>query len=310
MIDPMEVPRFAGVPTFMRLDHTYDLAGSEIDVAFLGIPFDDATTYRPGARFGPRAVRQASTLLKPYNPTTDTDLQQYSIVDHDDVPVVPGYIDTTFDEITARVSYVLEEGAAPAIVGGDHSTTLPVLRSLAEKYGPVSLVQFDAHSDLWTEYFGQKHNHGTTIHYAIEEGLINPETSLRIGDRGGLYARDDIDRIEQSGIEYYTVDEFADTSLEDLRTAIRAKTDGATFATIDIDVVDPAFAPGTGTPMPGGLTSREVLRLTRMLHETKLVGFDLVEVSPPYDDQSNSTAILAANIVFEAICALVAADAG
>lgn len=303
MIDPMEVPRFAGVPTFMRMEHTYELDNP--DVAFFGVPFDDATTYRPGARFGPRAIRQASTLLKPYNPVTDTNLQDYSIVDHDDVPVVPGYIETTFEEIETRVGYVLENGAAPAIVGGDHSTTLPVLRAIAAEYGSVSLVQFDAHSDLWTEYFGKDHNHGTTIHYAIEEELIDPETSIRIGDRGGLYSREDVTRIEESGIDYYTADEFANTPLDEIRTAIKEHVEGPVFATIDIDAVDPGFAPGTGTPMPGGLTAREILSLTRTLHETDLIGFDLVEVSPPYDDQSNSTAILAANIVFEALCALV-----
>jgi agmatinase len=308
MIDPMEVPRFAGVTTFMRMDHTYELDDVDADVAFLGVPYDDATTYRPGARFGPRAVRQASTLLKPYNPVTDTDLTQYSVVDHDDAPVVPGYTETTFEEIQERVGYVLENGVAPAIVGGDHSTTLPVLRAVADEYGPVSLVQFDAHSDLWTEYFGEDHNHGTTVHYAIEEGLIDPETSIRIGDRGGLYGREDVDRVEDSGIDYYTTDEFANASTDEIRRAIREHVEGPTFATIDIDVVDPGFAPGTGTPMPGGLTSREVLGLTRTLHETDLVGFDVVEVSPPYDDQSNSTAVLAANVVFEALCALVEAD--
>lgn len=305
MIDPMEVPRFAGVPTFMRMEHTYELEDVDADVAFLGVPYDDATTYRPGARFGPRAVRQASTLLKPYNPVTDTDLQDYAIVDHDDAPVVPGYTETTFEEIEDRLGYVLGNGAAPAVVGGDHSTTLPVLRAVADEYGPVSLVQFDAHSDLWTEYFGKPHNHGTTVHYAIEEGLIDPETSIRIGDRGGLYGPEDVDRVEDSGIDYFTTDEFANASSEEIQEAVREHVEGPTFATIDIDVVDPGFAPGTGTPMPGGLSSREILGLTRTLHETDLVGFDLVEVSPPYDDQSNSTAVLAANVVFEALCALV-----
>lgn len=307
MIDPMEVPRFAGIPTFMRMEHTYELADVNADVAFLGVPYDDATTYRPGARFGPRAIRQASTLLKPYNPVTDIDLQQYAIVDHDDAPVVPGYTETTFEEIEERVSYILDNGAAPAIAGGDHSTTLPVLRAVVNEHGPVSLVQFDAHSDLWTEYFGEQHNHGTTVHYAIEEGLIDPETSIRIGDRGGLYGREDVDRVEKAGIAHYTTDEFVDASTPEIREAIRDHVEGPTFATIDIDVVDPAFAPGTGTPMPGGLTSREILELTRTLYETDLVGFDLVEVSPPYDDQSNSTAVLAANVIFEALCALVAA---
>ncbi|MEY7848701.1 agmatinase [Natrarchaeobius sp. A-rgal3] len=303
MIDPQDVPRFAGVSSFMRMPHTYDLLEeTDADAAFLGIPFDDATTYRTGARFGPRAIREASTLLKPYNPITETNLQEYSIVDHDDVPVVPGYIEETFAEIEERVGYVLESETIPAIAGGDHSTTLPVLRAVAEQHGPVSLVQFDAHSDLWTEYFGKEHNHGTTVHTAIEEGLIDPESSIRIGDRGGLYGADDVDLIEDSGIEYVTTDEAASRGFDSLGERIHDRVTGPAFATIDIDVVDPAFAPGTGTPMPGGLSSREILRLTRALHGVDLVGFDLVEVAPAYDP-AGTTAILAANVMFEALCA-------
>jgi agmatinase len=306
MRDPQEVPRFAGVATFMRLPHVYDLEERDADVAFLGVPFDDATTYRPGARFGPRAIREASTLLKPYNPVTGTNLTDFDVVDHDDAPVVPGYVEDTFAEVEARVAYVLENGVAPAIAGGDHSTTLPVLRAVAEEYGPVSLVQYDAHSDLWTEYFGREHNHGTTVHYAIEEGLVDPETSIRIGDRGGLYGPEDVEQFEASGIEYYTIEEFEEAGVAAMRDRVAEVTEGPTFATIDIDAVDPAFAPGTGTPMPGGMTSREILQLTRALNDVEdLVGFDLVEVAPPYDDASDSTAVLAANVAFEALCALV-----
>jgi len=305
MIDPQEVPRFAGVTSFMRMPHVYDLDDQDADAAFLGVPFDDATTYRPGARFGPRSIRESSTLLKPYNPETGTNLQEYTIVDNDDVPVVPGYIEDTFEAIQERVEYVLDHDVLPAIAGGDHSTTLPVLRAIAEKHGPVSLVQFDAHSDLWTEYFGRDHNHGTTVHNAIEEGLIDPETSIRIGDRGGLYGPEDIEMLDDSGIEYYTTEEAVSAGLEDLGEHLRERVDGPTFATIDIDVVDPAYAPGTGTQMPGGLTSREILRLTRQLHGVDLVGFDLVEVSPPYDTRSMTTSILAANIIYEMISTIL-----
>ncbi|MFC7172344.1 agmatinase [Haloplanus litoreus] len=283
MIDSQEVPRFAGVASFMRASHVHDLSDTDTDAdaAFLGIPFDDATTYRPGARFGPRTIREASTLLKPSNPVTGTNLQEYALVDHDDVPVVPGYIEDTFEAIQERVAYVLDHDVLPAIAGGDHSTTLPVLRALADEHGPVSLVQFDAHSDLWTEYFGKSHNHGTTFHTAIEEGLIDPETSIRIGDRGGLYGPQDVERFEASGIEYYTIEEAVEAGIEGLGAAIHDRVEGPTFATIDVDAIDPAYAPGTGTPMPGGFTSREILRLTRELHGVDLVGFDLVEVAPP-----------------------------
>ena len=305
MIDPQEVPRFAGIPTFMRMSPDFELDSSDPDAAFIGIPFDDATTYRPGTRFGPRAIRSASTLLKPYNPITGVNLQEYEIVDHDDVPVIPGYIPETFDEIQRRIEYMLERDVVPAIAGGDHSTTLPVLRAFAEEYGPISLVQFDAHSDLWREYFGQQHNHGTTVHNALEEGLIDPETSIRIGDRGGLYSPSDIEMIDEAGIEYYTTEEAVSEGIESLGARLRERVEGPTFVTIDIDVVDPAYAPGTGTQMPGGLTSREILRLTRELYGIDLVGFDLVEVSPPYDDQAGTTALLAANIMFEALCAVL-----
>lgn len=305
MIDPQEIPRFAGVSTFMRLPHEYDLGEVDADVAFLGVPYDDATTYRPGARFGPRAIRAASTLLKPYNPLTGTNLQGYEIVDHDDAPVIPGYTEDTFDEIEQRVRYVLENGALPAIAGGDHSITLPVLRAIADEHGPVSLVQFDAHCDLWTEYFGKEYNHGTTVHHAIEEGLIDPETSIRIGDRGGLYGESDEELFEEAGIEYHPISAIDDLGVDALGERIRDRTEGPVYATIDIDSVDPAFAPGTGTPMPGGFSSREILGLTRELRDCSLVGFDLVEVSPPYDDDSNTTAILAANLMFEALCAAV-----
>lgn len=303
VIDPQEVPRFAGVCTFMRMPHVYELEDTDADAAFLGVPFDDATTYRPGARFGPRAIREASTLLKPYNPETGTNLDDFSIVDHDDVPVVPGYIDDTFNAIEERVAHVLEHDVLPVLAGGDHSTTLPILRAIAEEHGPVSLVQFDAHSDLWTEYFGRDHNHGTTVHYAIEEGLIDPETSIRVGDRGGLYGPEDVERFEASGIEAYTAEAATSLGLDEVGDHLCETVDGPVFATIDIDSVDPAYAPGTGTPMPGGFTSREIITLTRQLHGVDLVGFDLVEVAPPYDDRAGTTAILAANVMFEALCA-------
>lgn len=179
MIDPHDVPRFAGVTTFMGVSHRRDLDGVDASTAFLGLPFDDATTYRPCARFGPRSVRDAPTLLKPYNPETGTDLSAYGIVDNDDVPVVPGYTDDTLAAIEERVSYVLDHGIMPVVAGGDHSTTLLVLRATAAEHSPVSFVQFDAHSGLWAESFGRQHNHGTTVHTAIEEGLIHPETSIR-----------------------------------------------------------------------------------------------------------------------------------
>jgi agmatinase len=207
-------------------------------------------------------------------------------------------------ELAAGDVLVLDSGTTSAVLGGDHSTTLPVLGAIAEKHGPVGLVQFDAHSDLWTGFFGESHNHGTTVHTAIEEGLIDPERSIRIGDRGGLYGEEDIELFESAGIEYHTIKAVTDQGIDAICDRIAAVTDGPTFATIDIDALDPAYAPGTGTPMPGGMTSREIIRLTRSLADAELVGFDLVEVAPPYDD-NGTTAILAANIVFEALSTTV-----
>lgn len=305
MIDPQKVPRFAGVPTFMRQPHVRDLDEIDADAAFVGVPYDDATTYRPGARFGPRAIREASTLLKPYNPVTETDFGDVTIVDHDDVPVVPGYTEATLEVIEERLAEVVTRGVLPVIAGGDHSTTLAALRAVADEHGPLSLVQFDAHSDLWTEYFGKPYNHGTTVHHALEEGLIDPESSIRIGDRGALYDSDDESMIEDAGIEFYTAEETFDTRTEVLGQAIRDRVTGPAYVTLDIDVIDPAFAPGTGTPVPGGLASRELISLVWELHGIDVVGFDLVEVSPPYD-QSDVTALLAARLMYETLSVALA----
>lgn len=301
MIDPKDIPRFAGITTFMRMSHEPDLTDVEADIAFVGVPYDDGTTNRPGARFAPRAIRESSTLLSPYNPVTETNLQEFTIVDHGDTPVIPGYTPDTFEKVEEHLAHVVENDVTPAIAGGDHGTTLPALRAVAAEHGPLSLVQFDAHSDLWSQYFGKEYNHGTTFHHAIEEGLIDPETSIRIGDRGGIHGVEDVEMLEEAGIAYYDINEFAERGVHEMGEIIRERVDGPTYTTIDIDAVDAAFAPGTGTPMPGGMTSREILRLTRELASVDIRAFDLVEVSPPYDNQSMITSILAANILYEMI---------
>jgi len=305
MIDPKDIPRFAGITTFMRMPHERDLDDVDADIAFVGVPYDDGTTNRPGARFGPRAIRESSTLLSPYNPVTETNLQEFTIVDNGDASVVPGYTVDTFERAEDHLSHIVDNGILPAIAGGDHGITLPALRAVADEHGPLSLVQFDAHSDLWTQYFGKEYNHGTTFHHAIEEGLIDPETSIRIGDRGGIHSVEDVEMLEDSGIAYYDINEFAERGVGEMGEIIRERVDGATYTTIDIDAVDAAFAPGTGTPMPGGMTSREILRLTRQLAGIDIKGFDLVEVSPPYDTRSMTTSILAANIIYEMISTIL-----
>lgn len=275
------------------------------DIAFLGAPYDSDIVMRPGARFGPRAIRSASTIVRPFDPVTGINLRDYDIVDAGDAPVTPGYTEESFDQIEQRVSDVVEAGVIPAIAGGDHGITLPALRAVAAEHGPLSMVQFDAHSDLATEHFGRKLAHSTWAYHAIKDGIIDPESSIRIGDHGTGFTREDMKRREEVGIAYYDMEDNRHLDIDALSEAIVEHVDGPTYVTIDIDVVDPSYAPGTGSPEPGGMSSHNVLRLTRALTDVDVVGFDVVEVSPPYDDASNVTAILAANLVMEGMCAVV-----
>jgi len=284
-LDARVMPRFAGIRTFMRAPHTTDL--SDVDAAVYGIPFDTATSYRTGPRFGPEAIRSASALLRPYNPALGVNVvEALSIVDYGDVPVSPGDVERTYGQVEEALAALVGGGVFPLALGGDHSVTLAELRVLASRHGPLALVQLDAHGDTWDEYFGQRFFHGTTFKRAVEEGLIEPRASVQAGLRGSLYGAEDLDSARALG--------FAVLSCDQLRTLGRP-----VFLSFDIDVLDPAFAPGTGTPEVGGLSTAEALGLLRALRGIELVGADVVEVSPPYDGPGQQTALAAANVAYE-----------
>jgi agmatinase len=298
-LDARLIPRFAGVRTFMRAPHTTDLAS--VDAAVYGIPFDTATSFRTGTRFGPEGIRSASALLRPYNPALDVNVvETLSIVDYGDVPVSPGDTERTYGQIEEALAPLLDAGVFPLALGGDHSITLAELRALAGRHGPLALVQLDAHGDTWDEYFGQKFFHGTTFLRAQEEGLIEPAASVQAGLRGSLYGPDDLGSARELGFTVLSCDELRALGPAGYGDLVRARTGGhPVFLSFDIDVLDPAFAPGTGTPEAGGLTTAEALSFLRALRGIELAGADVVEVSPPYDGVGQQTALAAANIAYE-----------
>jgi agmatinase len=298
-LDARLIPRFAGVRTFMRAPHTTDLAG--VDAAVYGIPFDTATSFRTGTRFGPEGIRSASALLRPYNPALDVNVvETLSIVDYGDVPVSPGDTERTYGQIEEALAPLLDAGVFPLALGGDHSITLAELRALAGRHGPLALVQLDAHGDTWDEYFGQKFFHGTTFLRAHEEGLIEPAASVQAGLRGSLYGPDDLGSARKLGFTVLSCDELRELGPAGYGDLVRERTGARpVFLSFDIDVLDPAFAPGTGTPETGGLTTAEALSFLRALRGIELAGADVVEVSPPYDGAGQQTALAAANIAYE-----------
>ncbi len=311
-VDAMVYPRFSGIRTFMRLPHVTDLDG--VDFAVIGAPFDTGATYRVGARFGPEGIRSASALLRPYNPSQDIVIFDHlSGVDFGDFPVVPGYLPESHAHIAEGMKPVLEAGVTPIVLGGDHSITLPELRAVAQKYGPVALIQFDSHGDLWDEYFGGKDTHGTPFRRALEEGLLDTARSSQIGLRGPLYELSDLQQSLDFGFQLFTADEIRQTGLDAVIKAVKDRAgEGPCFLTFDIDFVDPTFAPATGTPEVGGFNAWECQYLVRGLKGINFVAFDLVEVAPPYDNPGATTSLLAANIVYEFITllALAARDSG
>ncbi|MBU2602688.1 MAG: agmatinase [Actinobacteria bacterium] len=293
-----ESPRFSGVRTFMRLPLVRDLEG--VDVAFLGVPFDTGASFRVGARFGPEAVRSASHLLRPFNAGAGVDIFEHvSAVDAGDVSVVPGFIADSFTRIEADLRPVYAAGVVPLVMGGDHSIALPELRAAAATHGPLALVHFDSHSDTWDSYFGHPLNHGTPFRRAIEEGLIAPEKSIQLGIRGPLYAASDLDDARALGLTVLTTDDMREMGLREVIAQAQARV-GATraFVSFDIDFLDPAFAPGTGTPEVGGFTTWEAQQLLRGLAGIDVVGADMVEVLPAHDPAA-ITAFAGAAVLFE-----------
>ncbi len=298
-LNPQVIPRFAGIRTFMRAPHVTDLAG--VDAVAYGIPFDTATSYRTGPRFGPEAIRSASSLIRPYNPGLDVNVvDSLSLVDYGDLPVSPGDTERTYAQIEEALAPVVAAGIFPAAMGGDHSITLAELRALAGRYGPLALVQLDSHGDTWEQYFGQKYFHGTTFKRAVEEGLLDAQASVQAGMRGSLYGADDIQAARDLGFTVLTTDELRDLGAAGYGELVLGKVGTRpVFMSFDIDFLDPAFAPGTGTPEVGGFSTAEALAFLRSLRGIKLAGCDVVEVSPPYDGPGMVTALAAANVLYD-----------
>ncbi len=298
-LDAQVIPRFAGIRTFMRLPHVTELDG--VDAAVYGIPFDTATSYRTGPRFGPEAIRSASALIRPFNPGLGVNVvEALSIVDYGDVPVSPGDTERTYAQVEEALAPLVERGVFLAALGGDHSITLAELRALAKRHGPMALVQLDSHGDTWEQYFGQRYFHGTTFKRAVEERLLDPLASVQAGMRGSIYAAADIDDARELGFTVLTTDELRETGAQRYGELVREKTEGKpVFLSFDVDFLDPAFAPGTGTPEVGGFSTAEALAFLRALRGIDLVGCDVVEVSPPYDNAGIITALAAANVMYE-----------
>jgi len=296
-------PRFAQPATFMRLPHVDDADG--LDVAIVGVPYDGGTSYRSGSRYGPREIRNQSSLIRPYNYFQKVaPFDTLNVADVGDVDAPPVSIEKAYEAIEARIGAIAGAGARPIVIGGDHSISLPVLRALAKRHGPLALVQFDAHIDTWDEYFGGKYFHGTPFRRAIEEGVVDPKRFIQVGIRGPMYGEDDFDFHREHGITMIDIDQVKERGIAWTVAQIRRIATGAAYMTFDIDGVDPAFAPGTGTPEVGGLTSHEAQRLVRGLAGLTFAGGDIVEVSPLYDGPGQITAVLASNLMFEFLCAM------
>ncbi len=302
---PRVVPRFAGVSTFLRLPEHDNAA--DVDVMICGAPFDGGTTFRPGARFGPRAVRAASALTRGFQPSHGFDLfDRLRACDGGDVACVPMSIDRSLSLIAERAESIAKAGAAAAFVGGDHSISLGVLRGLAAVHGPLGLVHFDAHSDTFGPAWGIDVHHGTIFRNALTEGLLRPHDVIQLGIRGPFTSGNDLELARQSGFRIVMIDEIK-RALPAIEAELKAfASRGKLYVSFDLDALDPAYAPGTGTPVPGGMTSYEALSLVRALAGHTIVGCDVVEVSPDHDPSGNS-ALVAATVLTEILSAMAAA---
>ncbi|MBS3178378.1 agmatinase [Pseudoclavibacter sp. Marseille-Q4354] len=298
--DSAQVPRFAGPATFALLPRVDEV--EQLDVAILGVPFDSGVSYRPGARFGPAHVRQSSRLLRPYHPTLDVSpFAAQQVADAGDVPVNPFDIEEALGTVEAAAKALSATGAKIVTIGGDHTIALPLLRNMARIHGPVAMLHFDAHLDTWDTYFGAAYTHGTPFRRAFEEGLLDTDALSHVGTRGPLYGKQDLEDDERFGFGIVSSADIyrrgADAVVQQLRERIG---DRPLYISIDIDVLDPAHAPGTGTPEAGGMTSRELLEILRGLADLNVVGADVVEVSPAYD-HAELTGVAAAHVVYELV---------
>jgi len=299
MTDPNEdVPRISGIRTFAQREHTRELDG--VDVAVVGVPFDTGASYRTGTRFGPQEIRSASTLLREYDPVLKVaTLEKLRITDWGDVAISPGNAERAVGEIAEQLGEVVSSGAIPLVLGGDHTIALAELRALAAKHGPLGVVLLDSHADTWDAYRGERYFHGTPFKRAAEEGLVEPERSLLAGMRGPVYSAEDFADARDLGYEVVQWEELRTLEPSAYGDRVRERLgDGPAFCSFDIDFVDPAFAPATGTPEVGGPTSAEALDYARALTGIEFAGFDVVEVSPPYDSPGQITSLLAANVAY------------
>ncbi|WP_120633001.1 agmatinase [Ruegeria sp. EL01] len=298
-----DLARFSGPNTFMRLPQVASLEG--LDVAVLGIPMDIGTSWRSGTRFGPKQIRSESAMIRPYNmATTAAPFDKLQIADIGDLAINTFSLSDSLKIIKESYDAILAKGVTPVAMGGDHSITLPILRAIAAKHGPVALVHVDAHADVNDEMFGERETHGTVFRRAYEEQLIVPDKTFQIGIRGSGYAASDFTEAKGWGFRQYPAWELWQQNLTQIGSTIRKTIgDHPVYITYDIDSLDPSFAPGTGTPEIGGLTTPQALQLIHALGGVNVVGCDLVEVSPPYDPSGN-TALTAANLLFELLCIL------
>jgi len=298
-----EQPRFSGSGTFMRLPSSDKI--NELDVAFLGIPMDIGTSWRSGTRFGPKQIRAESNMLRPYNMWTKAaPFDSLNCGDIGDIPINTFDLKDSVERIVSFYDNLLLEEVIPMAMGGDHTLTLPILRSIKKKFGPVALLHIDAHADVNDHMFGEKIAHGTPFRRAYEEGLVKPDLVYQIGLRGTGYTAEDFNEARDWGFNVVQAEELWHKSLEPLAEQIKNKiADHPVYITFDIDSLDPAYAPGTGTPEICGLTTPQAVEFIRGLKGLNIIGCDLVEVSPPYD-QSGNTALTAANILYELLCVL------
>lgn len=308
--EPLDVavyPRFSGLPTFMRLPYVQDPA--TLDIALIGVPWDAGVTNRPGARHGPREIRNQSSLMRRVNHQTQICPYELArVADLGDVSVNPCDMDETMDRVVAFYRHVQEAGALPLSAGGDHMVTLPILRGIADGSAPLGLVHFDAHSDTTDSYFGgTKLTHGTPFRRAIEEGLLDPKRMIQVGIRGSMFDLHDLDFAREAGVRIMFIEEAFELGTAGVVAEIRRVVgDAPCYLSFDIDCLDPAFAPGTGTPEIGGFTTFQAQQMLRGLRGLNYVGGDVVEVAPPFDP-SGTTALVGASIMFEILCLLAEA---
>ncbi len=307
-VSGFDLPRFAGIPTFMRLPHVSidDPAINSVDIGLIGTPWDSGTTNRSGARHGPRALRDLSTMIRAEHGANGTrPFEQANCADLGDVSPNPVDIQDGLKRMTDFYERVMAAGIRPLTAGGDHLCSLPILRALAAS-SPLAMIHFDSHTDLFDSYFdGNRYTHGTPFRRAVEEGLLDPKRVVQIGIRGTNYGREDRDFAESVGIRIIPIEEFFKRGVEDVMVEAREIVgDTSTYISYDIDFVDPTFAPGTGTPEVGGPNSFQALQVVRELKGVSIAGADLVEVSPPFDT-NGATAWLGASLMFELLCVMV-----